>query len=392
MTDDELDITEVQPTDEPQPTDELQPEEELQPGPATVFDAAPSLLVRAAGALSSTASGAYRAVAETAAGAGRAIGNAAESAGGAIKRRFTSETDEEVAAAIAEEAADFTIEQSGDTTEFGREFIRKVLRLKVVRIDRAQFLTSELRKQGISEEQIELAVSDRPAAAGIPDAVIEKVVKDAISVETRIASATSFAAGIPGGVAMAATIPTDLLQYYVHVFRLVQKIAYAYGWQSFLDDAADVDDETLLELSAFLGVAIGVETATSTLTHFAVEVAEPAIAKKIAAQALTKTAWYNPLKSMMRAVGVSVTKTSFARTASKVVPVVSGFVCGGMTFAGLSGVGKRLAGHLETLPQARPDMLSRAAEIVVEVPAVDDGSDDDALVSDDADLPDGPRE
>ena len=33
---------------------------------------------------------------------------------------------------------------------------------------------------------------------------------------------------------MAGTIPADMTQYYVHAFRIMQKLAYLYGWQTFL--------------------------------------------------------------------------------------------------------------------------------------------------------------
>lgn len=125
-----------------------------------------------------------------------------------------------------------------------------------------------------------------------------------------------------------------------------------------------------------MSVALGVQGAGNTLMHFAVSTAQPAIAKQITAQTLTKTAWYNPLKAALRAVSVSLTKSSFGRAASKVVPLVGGFACGGITFVGLKAAGKRLSGHLAKLSQADPNMELRAQEIVVEVPVVDEDDDE----------------
>jgi len=41
--------------------------------------------------------------------------------------------------------------------------------------------------------------------------------------------AVSFAAGLPGGLALAATIPADTIQYFGMALRLAQEIAYLYG-------------------------------------------------------------------------------------------------------------------------------------------------------------------
>lgn len=130
----------------------------------------------------------------------------------------------------------------------------------------------------------------------------------------------------------------------------MQKIAYIYGWQSFLNDIEDIDDETLGMLAAFLGVMMGVGGASASVSLFAVQVARPAVQKKIASVALTKTAWYLPMKQTLRVIGVQITKQSFAKTVSKVVPVVGGVVSGSLTFVTLNTQSKRLMKHLRELP------------------------------------------
>lgn len=103
-----------------------------------------------------------------------------------------------------------------------------------------------------------------------------------IRFETRKSSAASFAAGIPEGFALAGTVPVDVAQYYVHAFRVMQTLAYLYGWQEFLSDVEDEDDETVGRLAAFLGVMLGVAGASTTLTTFAANVAAPAVQKQVA--------------------------------------------------------------------------------------------------------------
>ena len=246
-------------------------------------------------------------------------------------------------------------EQNREAEEFAKSFLKTVLRLRGVRIEREQFLRSELHKRGIAREVIDEAIATSPAAAGIDVVLLDDMVNAAIAFETRKSSALSFAAGLPGGFGLLATVPGDVTQFYVHAFRVMQKTAYVYGWQSFLEDSKEVDDETLGKLSMFLGVMLGVGGASSSLTVFAASVARPAIQKQVAGKALTKTTWYPVMKSTLRVIGVKLTKDSFAKTVTKVVPVAGGVISGGMTFVTLRGQSKRLMEHLRELPPPNVD-------------------------------------
>lgn len=246
-------------------------------------------------------------------------------------------------------------EQDREAEQFAIAFLQKVIRLRGVRIDRAQFLTSELHKRGIGPSEIEKAIAESPAIAGISPAMLDEIAESAIDFETGKSTALSFAAGLPGGFAMIGTVPADITQFYVHAFRVMQKTAYIYGWKSFLNDIDDIDDETLGMLAAFLGVMMGVGGASASLSLFAVQVARPAVQKKIASVALTKTAWYLPMKQTLRLIGVQITKQSFAKTVSKVVPLVGGVVSGGLTFVSLNTQSKRLMKHLRELPPPNVD-------------------------------------
>ena len=130
----------------------------------------------------------------------------------------------------------------------------------------------------------------------------------------------------------------------------MQKVAYVYGWTSFLEDTDEIDDETLGKLAAFLGVMMGIGGASATVTTFAANVARPAIQKQITGVALTKTAWYTPMKQVLRVIGIKLTKDSFAKTVTKVVPVAGGVLSGGLTYATLRVQSGRLITHLRELP------------------------------------------
>ena len=149
---------------------------------------------------------------------------------------------------------------------------------------------------------------------------------------------------------MVGTIPADLTQYYVHAFRIMQKLAYLYGWRELISDMDEVDDETIGVLAVFFGVMLGVGGAAQSLTMFARTVAMPALQKQITKQALTKTSWYPVMKHCLRFIGINLTKKTFAQGVSKAIPLIGGVVSGSMTFVSLQSQSFRLKNHLRELP------------------------------------------
>lgn len=100
---------------------------------------------------------------------------------------------------------------------------------------------------------------------------------------------------------MAATIPADLAQFYGHIIRIAQELAYIYGWDNMFTESSDLDAGTESQLVLFIGVMSGVEAAKKALTKLFGETAMKSVAKKIAAQALTKT-WYYPIVKKIAAM------------------------------------------------------------------------------------------
>ena len=78
---------------------------------------------------------------------------------------------------------------------------------------------------------------------------------------TGASSAASFAMGLPGGLAMGATIPADALQFFGMSLRLAQELAYLYGAQN-LWKGGEIDDEAVRgQLILYCGVMFGVSGA-----------------------------------------------------------------------------------------------------------------------------------
>ena len=266
------------------------------------------------------------------------------------------ELDDEIS--VAEEFVDPEMGLS-DEEEFAYKIVKRAAKLKGVRIDRDVFLRTELAKY-CSSSVVDTAVETTTQLAGVPMEVMDKVADSAIDLETKKVAGLSALAGIPGGLAMIGTIPADLVNYFAHVLRIEQKLAYIYGWQSFLDEDDEIDDETMYKLILFLGVIMQVGGINVSLTNFAARTAAVGIAKTIEKQALTKTFWYPILKKVMAAMGVKVTKSSFAGVVAKGVPIIGGAISGGITWATFMPGARSLKNHLRLLPQATGGVVDEA--------------------------------
>ena len=222
-----------------------------------------------------------------------------------------------------------------------------------VRIDRAVFLRRSLSRY-CSKEQIRIAVTETPAAAGIPGDVLARLADAAITAETSKVTALSAVAGLPGGLALAATIPVDSAQYLAHMLRVSQKLAYLYSWPDLFDQDGDApDDATQNILTLFVGVMFGVQAANKGIGLVAEKIAEQMI-RQLPQKALTHGVVYPIVKAVAKRLGVEMTKTIFAKGAAKAVPLVGGVLSGGLTLGTFLPMAKRLKGHLSTLATAGP--------------------------------------
>ena len=269
---------------------------------------------------------------------------------------------------VDDELRGITAEQASSAELHGLDFLKKVVRFPGVRINRDEFLRQELTKLRASEEVIERALATSPALAGVPLLALDTLADETITYETNKSAALSFAAGLPGGFAMLGTIPADLMQYYAHALRIMQKLAYLYGWRDLLADV-DEDDEMLGVLAVFFGVMLGVGGAAQSLTAFARIAAKTAYQKHVTKQALMSITWYPVVKYSLRVIGINITKSSFTKGASKIVPVIGGFVSSGLTFMALQTQSARLKGHLRELPPPGIDAEGWAQHVLDTTPA-----------------------
>ncbi|MEU5364772.1 hypothetical protein ABZ354_14995 [Streptomyces sp. NPDC005925] len=221
-----------------------------------------------------------------------------------------------------------------------------------VRINREAYLRKALTRY-CSEDDIRRAIEETPAAAGIPLEVLNKAANDSINYETAKVSTLSAAAGIPGLLALPATVPADTAQYFGHMLRIAQKLAYLYSWPDLFSDNDDLDDATKGVLTLFFGVMFGTQSANAAVGKVAGMMAEQ-VAKKLPQQALTKGVIYPIVKRVAGYLGVQMTKQTFAKSVSKAIPLVGAVVSGGLTLATYLPMAKRLKKHLSGLELTKP--------------------------------------
>ena len=205
------------------------------------------------------------------------------------------------------------------------------LRIPGVHIDREEFLRKQFMKN-YANDVIQDAVKFNPAHAGITVEEIDNIADQVIQYERNCVSGISLALGAPGGVAMVATLPTDIAQYYGYMLRAIQKLLYLYGFPEInVENGVNIDDETMNLITLCLGVMYGVEGSVASIKVLSNALGK-GVEKKLLQKALTKGTFYPIVKKISRWFGVYMTKQVFAGFFRKAIPVVGGVVGGGITY------------------------------------------------------------
>lgn len=222
------------------------------------------------------------------------------------------------------------------------EYFLRATELPYVRIQRQEFLISVLKNKSIDDIKKFIETGDTSIFS---KEYLDRIAKRVIKEETYRSSAVSFTTGVPGGFSVAATIPADIVQNLAHSLRLAQKLAYIYGVEDLYDANGKLKEKGKNTLVTYFGVMLGVNSATTAIGLFSKN-APKEIVKLLNNTSVTKTVWYPILKSVLKYFGVKVTKDSLKKGIQKAVPVIGGFVSGGVTYVGLSKSGERLRHRL----------------------------------------------
>ena len=245
------------------------------------------------------------------------------------------------------------------------DIIMHAVKLPIVRVNRTKFLRKELVKY-YSEETVQLAIDNNPAYAGIERNRINDIAKQVINYETNKVTAISFAAGLPGGIAMAATVPADIAQYFAFMIRVMQKLAYLYGFEEFELNEENVSDQTMNQILIFLGVMFGVQGANAGVKKIAMA-ASSKVSKALAQKALTKGTIYPVVKKIAQAIGIKMTKQIFADSVAKAVPIIGGVITGGLSYASFKPCAIKLKKSFMELPLSDPKFYQKSDPLIIDI-------------------------
>ena len=284
--------------------------------------------------------------------AGKAAAGAAQNVG---KAAIVAADKTKEAATKSQQAILNAVDQNGNGEIDIEDVIIMGLKIPGIRINRADFLQSELRKN-FPQEVIDDAIVHNPLHAKIPPAVIDKIADEVIKYERACVSGISAALGAPGGVAMVATIPADIAQYYGYMLRATQKLLYLYGFPEIdtEEKGQKFDSETMNILIICMGVMYGAAGANNALKAMAKALAA-GVEKQLLKKALTKGTIFPIVKSVAKWFSVKMTKEVFAGFFKKAIPVVGGVIGGGITFISFKPCCDKLKASLQNTMLSNPD-------------------------------------
>lgn len=250
------------------------------------------------------------------------------------------------------------IDQNGNGEIDIEDVIIMGLKVPGIRIDRTQFLQKEFQSK-LPQDVIDRAIAHNPLYAQIPTQLIDQIADEVIKYERTCVSGIFTALGMPGGVAIVATIPADIAQYYGYMLRATQKLMYLYGFPEIdLEEKGQTfDSETMNILIICMGVMYGAAGASNALKSIAKALAN-GVEKQLLRKALTKGTVYPIVKSVAKWFSVKMTKQVFAGFFKKAIPVVGGVIGGGITFLSFKPCCDKLKASLRNTMLSNPNYRS----------------------------------
>ena len=254
---------------------------------------------------------------------GEAIGKLREGVD-EVARAVTDELRED-----AEQVRDAALEALPSTDDL---LVQAVL-VPGVRIDREGYLREALHRHRQCE--VDAAVATSPADAGVSVRELHRLAGKSLGKEARRTTVLSFAAGIPGGAAAAATIPADMVQLYGHLLRAVQMLSYLYGWRDTCHiEEGEMSEATRRALVLFLGVMAGDERADEELARLA-----PLRERDGVRTALLSS---DAMREVSDSLGARMAQRVAGQAVGKAVPIAGAVISGTMSYGGFSDMWKRL--------------------------------------------------
>ena len=239
--------------------------------------------------------------------------------------------------------------------------LQQVVKLPVVKVNREKFLVEKFSKE-LDKKDIAKLLEQGPPSL-LPQETLDRVARSCIKDNVLRASGTSVLAGLPGGILMALTIPTDVAQFYAFSLKLAQELGYIYGYDDLWASRNELSEEAKNTLLLYLGVMLGVNSAGALLRAGGVSVAKH-VMKTVPQKALAKTLWYPILEKVLKIFGVNLTKGGLAKGMGKFIPILGGIISGGLTFATMKPMGESLQQELSKLVNYNEEQYQEDIETI----------------------------
>ena len=243
--------------------------------------------------------------------------------------------------------------------------ILRAMKTPGVRISRARFLRREL-KLFFPEETVSRAIRFNPAAAGISPEKISGIAQGLINREANEVAGLSVLAGLPGSalpVAAAGAVAADLVSYFAHILKVIQELAYLYGFEDFRLDGDSIDPEAMDDIMVFLGVMFGIRGSGPVLEKMAGEAAKRAAkrtAKKLVKRVFRKGVAIPEAGKIVAAISVKLTGQMLADAAASALPVAGSVASGILMYALFKPRCMKLKRKLKTCSLCDPGFYAAA--------------------------------
>lgn len=235
------------------------------------------------------------------------------------------------------------------------DIIIKGFKTPGIRVNREVFLRKEL-KRHCDDETIDMAILNNPMKVKISNEIIDKIADEVINYERIGVTGISAALGAPGGLAMIATIPADIIQYYAYMLRVSQKLLYLYGFPEIAssEEGVEIDSETMNILVLCLGVMYGVAGAKNAL--LAVSKALGAgVSKQLIKAPLTKGVVYPVIKkTLSKWFSTNINKKIYSSFFKNLIPIVGAAIGGVVTFVSFKECCNKLQESLKNTILSNP--------------------------------------
>ncbi|VNW28860.1 ABC transporter ATPase [Streptococcus pneumoniae] len=140
--------------------------------------------------------------------------------------------------------------------DLAMQVLQQVVKLPVVKVDRSKFLVDKFSKE-LGPQDIPTLLEQGPTSL-LSQEILDRVANACIRDNVLLASGTSVLAGLPGGLAMAITIPAYVAQFYGFSLKLAQELGYIYGYEDLWASREELSEDAQNTLLLYLGVMLGV--------------------------------------------------------------------------------------------------------------------------------------